>query len=1371
MAQRGVLVGRKFVQSFWDSCSSHILISSRLAAELILEGHRWKRDVYLPMKQGVIWAGAITTRIWADLDVMHEGRHISVKDCQFYVWDMGRDVTLSCAFLDAYHLQHWKGHPTDDEQLRQLATAAASWTSHDPGRWTSPSQTSLAEVESTRAHISGQRGGNGFEQGTGKFNGVVATVAAPLQQTAGEGVGNALPRTNRHDSWTREKAEALREKLRDQMRTTIPELHRKLEAVADEMPEAFGEDISEPCLLKAFKIRLKSGAKYVAMVPRRLSAPMLEEVKKQVAALLAQGVIRESDSPWAFPLVLVRRPGSDKIRTCVDFRLLNSMTEPYPYGMQDLHQTIDDLAGKKYYWSVDVSSYYHQIKLEEESCQYTAFVLPGGSKYEYTRVPFGLRSAPAWAQQQLREQLQRNQGTRKLVNFLDDITYGSDDIEDSVGTFRELLKFCVANKIKLKRSKCTLGVGAVKALGFVVNEQGKWIDPDRVLSLLKLPKASTPKELKQLLGSFGFVRQFLVDSAKVCDPMFDLLKKNAKFSWTRVHDEALEKLKECVATAPCLGQIDPSKVVYARVDASDIGVGCVLYQMVKDQEAGRELPKAIAYASRRFSPAERRWALCEREGYSTKFVWEKFQSLLQGLPVVIETDHRNHLYLHSAQSMKLQRWRMYLQQFAYEIRHVDGNRNCTADGMSRIFEHLSSLHIANLMATAPTDEQARRERQEGIIAPSTKVVGGGPALEMSEAYHCDEGPDGPEGEGGSDEALFAGLWADSGVRFPPMSNGVEPAPGNFAKFCAHEGETDEEFDQMVEEQSEGAVFEDVELQEERKGVEGDGEEWLLKQHVLDAKLQVVYGLGFKLLEKMGWAPGAGVGRTCCTRNEVVDGAAAGREVGDTRGLGRVETDCARHRRESSQDQLVRKIRQVHNAAAGHVGALRTYRRLRMLPGFPWGHGTREVHDKVSQWCKGCLMCNKVWRFRGEPERAQAAVIRQRPFTEVAIDLIVLTEPDRDGNKNMLVVIDSFSRAVELFPLKTGDAESVVECLYDCYNRWGRPMRVRCDGAKAFLGSVCRLFNRKMGVKVHSIEPYSPQQNGQVERANQEVMRHLRAIVLSEESGVNSQFRWGMLAPAVRRILNNTVNWETGVTPNDLLYGGYADTEMLLFEDHSAVGEGASVPGWIFARELEEAQWEILRRSELHQEKVLEAVIQKAEEKGVREVREGEWVLVRRGGLGQRPKSKLQSRYMGPYLVVDREDPTSSIISCQHLATKVVSKFHLSEVQVVDLSHYREVGDAMPLALRDEWTYLIDSIVAHRPAGNRRMASGRLRAKNQYSFSVKYALLPESAEVGEENPCWQPWSNCQHLTALRDYCAKADVRRELGDDFYVSDHEE
>jgi hypothetical protein len=588
-------------------------------------------------------------------------------------------------------------------------------------------------------------------------------------------------------------------------------------------------------------------------------------------------------------------------------------------------------------------------------------------------------------------------------------------------------------------------------------------------------------------------------------------------------------------------------------------------------------------------------------------------------------------------------------------------------------------------------------------------------------------------------------------------------------FCGNEVGTEEEFEESVRELSEGVQVES--LAEEDGVMEDDSSEtWAAKEQILDAKAKVVYGPGYVLLEKLGWASGVAIGSTQACRQPVIDGIMRGREVGDTRGLGQVESDHLGSRVELPEELLKRKILQVHNAVAGHGGAVRTYKRLRLLPGFPWGYGTKVMQEKVTAWCRGCLMCNKVWKLRGDPQRAQGAVIRQRPFTEVAMDLIVLNEADRDENRNILVLIDSFSRAVELYPVKTGDAETVVECLYDCYSRWGRPIRVRCDGAKAFVGSVCKLFNKRMGVKVHSIEPYAPQQNGQVERVNQEIMRHLRAIVLSGESGVNSQLRWGVLAPAARRIVNNTVNWETGVSPNELLYGGYADTELSLFEEHRAFREGEAVSGWSFAQELEAAQWELLRRSELHQEKVMSEVIRVAASKGLREIQEGEWVLVKRGGLGQRPKGKLQSRYMGPYLVVDRPDPTTSIVVCQHLGTKQVCKFHMSDVQVVDMSHYQEVSDATPLALKDEWTYLVDSIVAHRPVGNRKLASGRLRPKQSYSFLVRYALLPDSNETGEENPCWQPWSNCQHLSALRDYCAKPEVSKDLGSNFYVSDGE-
>jgi len=157
---------------------------------------------------------------------------------------------------------------------------------------------------------------------------------------------------------------------------------------------------------------------------------------------------------------------------------------------------------------------------------------------------------------------------------------------------------------------------------------------------------------------------------------------------------------------------------------------------------------------------------------------------------------------------------------------------------------------------------------------------------------------------------------------------------------------------------------------------------------------------------------------------------------------------------------------VHNDGVGHVGKVRTYARLRKLPGFPWGLTTSEVYKNVKDECEGCLTCLKIWATRGEREAASGAVIRQRPWTEVAIDLVVLTEPDVDGHKNILVIIDSFSRAVELFPLKAGDADSVAACLFDVYHRYGKPVRVRCDRAKAFLKSVLFRFQKLLGVQTH-----------------------------------------------------------------------------------------------------------------------------------------------------------------------------------------------------------------------------------------------------------------------------------------------------------------
>jgi hypothetical protein len=123
----------------------------------------------------------------------------------------------------------------------------------------------------------------------------------------------------------------------------------------------------------------------------------------------------------------------------------------------------------------------------------------------------------------------------------------------------------------------------------------------------------------------------------------------------------------------------------------------------------------------------------------------------------------------------------------------------------------------------------------------------------------------------------------------------------------------------------------------------------------------------------------------------------------------------------------------------------TWRRIIRATGIGPGLEQAKLKEQVKRYCNACLTCQKLQPARARVE-ARLGTIRQRPFSELAFDIIVLNAPDVDDNRYILTVIDSFSRAVELFPLKRASAEMVTICLHDVLCRWGRPHRVRCDNA-------------------------------------------------------------------------------------------------------------------------------------------------------------------------------------------------------------------------------------------------------------------------------------------------------------------------------------
>ena len=1257
------------VDSAWDSYASHNFISTRLAAELISKGATWRR-CELPIRQGIIPAGASHIKVLVNLDIVHHGRTLSLSDEVFWVWDMGTDVTLCNSFLEDEGLLPASAGATDDLLLSAFVTTSGPFVAgegeelllshlHSRSNYT---RTALIDVASL----------NSVAQ-TGPDLPADMIEAPVIEDTLQSFAASVARQTTqaRVDAWGLDKILEARKLLIQQLNNPDVDCRRRLEEIKARYPEAFGDTIHEPCRLRKFEIILKPGFKYYCFLPRRASEPVVDEMKKQIHALLEQGVIERCvDSPFAFPIVMARRPNSDKLRLCVDYKLQNDQTVPSPFPVPDLRGQLDRLAGKRYYCSLDCSQFFHQFELVETSRYLTAFVVPWGEKFQWRRAPFGLRNCPAHCQQAF-SQLLISSGIRCLQDiqpYLDDVAFGADSIDELCETFEELCKLAVQTNLRFKESKCVLGATAIAHLGFVVNREGIHIAPSRVDALLKLPAAKNVDDVRHILGSFVFCREWLTDMTTMTAPLTDLLKKGAAWEWGPAQERALRLLKEGVLNGDCLlGAIDKSKKVFARSDSSVLGVACVIFQLVPNQQ-GEMKPKAVAYASRRYSPTEFKWVLNEKEAYSIKFIFEKFGDILQGHEVECQTDHRNSLWIQQSKSPKVIRWRLFLNKWAHTITHLPGRENVCADGLSRVQEMtddevdqlIARLHVSKLFEAAPSDESVQ------IGEPD------------------DEGTDADV-----EEAMFNGVIQEA-MRELQTREDSQVAPHVAA--CAS-----------------------------ISGISA----------LQDSGEVVVENISLPTWTDLG-EEGAGA-----TLNPV------------------------------SAD-LLPKLKIVHSDTAGHVGALRTYKRLRLLPDLPEDVTYSQLMRECSEFVKACPACQKMSSLPSPWKDAHYRWIRAPPFREISIDVLEMPFPDLDNNLKAFVGIDSFSRALELFPLPSADAPRVAECLYAIYCRFGRFSIVRCDGAKAFIGSVMPLLMNLLGSTCHQIHAYAHWENGQVERSHKEVLRHLRPLVLFDRAGANSQKRWNTLLNGARRILMNTVNCSTGVAPNALVYGGFADREEDLFVTTAdKLCSASDIPAFI--SELEFEQNSLMERALSHQQQEFVRIAAKSAESPDQPLETGSWVLAQREGMPHgRPVDKFQFIRTGPWRVLNRPDPLHPVVECVHAADGRVVSFHRHELIPFNCDLLDSPDDYAFAAQRDFWDYSIDSISLHRPLLPRRAPRRRPRTKDSYDFLVHYKFLPLSTELGCENPSWQPYDPLKHTSALQEYCSRPEVREMLGSDYLVPD---
>jgi RNase H-like domain found in reverse transcriptase/Reverse transcriptase (RNA-dependent DNA polymerase)/Integrase zinc binding domain/Chromo (CHRromatin Organisation MOdifier) domain/Retroviral aspartyl protease len=428
-------------------------------------------------------------------------------------------------------------------------------------------------------------------------------------------------------------------------------------------------------------IPLEVGAKPPWRPIYRMSPLENEELKTQIADLLAKGWIEPSSSPYGAPVLFVPKKDG-RLRMCVDYRALNKLTIKNRYALPRIDDILDKLQGAKVFTSLDLAQGYHQIRIPPEDAPKTAFRTPLGH-FQYRVLSFGLTNAPATFQSTMSDMFRHLDAF--VAIYLDDILIFSKTEEEHLIHVRKVLEVLRKNKFYAKKSKCSFMSDNLLYLGHVVDKEGVKVDPGKIAAVTTWPPPKDLQQLRSFLGFANYFRKFIQGYSQMVLPLTDLTRKSVHYAWTPKCQAAFDGVRMALTNAPTLVLADETKAFEVVTDASGFALGAVLLQN------GRP----IAFESRKMNAAERNYPVTEQELLAVVHALRTWRCYLEGAKggVTVVTDHKPLTFLQDQQTLSRRqaRWAEYLQRFSFKWEYRSGKTNI-ADPLSRQ-PHLSALQV------------------------------------------------------------------------------------------------------------------------------------------------------------------------------------------------------------------------------------------------------------------------------------------------------------------------------------------------------------------------------------------------------------------------------------------------------------------------------------------------------------------------------------------------------------------------------------------------------------------------------------------------------------------------------------------------------
>ena len=303
--------------------------------------------------------------------------------------------------------------------------------------------------------------------------------------------------------------------------------------------------------------------------------------------------------------------------------------------------------------------------------------------------------------------------------YVDDILVYSRDINEHIEHLGEIFsRFRKAN-LKLHPSKCDFGKREVKYLGHIINTDGVKPDPDKIKAMASFPEPTSQKTLKSFLGLCGFYRRYVRSYSQIISPMLRNLKKDVKFEWDEECQQAFDKLKNALVTAPILIFPDVNKPFTLVTDASRQAVGYVLMQEGPDKRL-----HPVGYGGKSLNQNQKNYSVSEIEMLGIMEGIRHFHPFLANKRFKVVTDHASLKYIESLkmQTGRLLRWALFLMAYDFEVVFQSGKSNVVADAISRraypesnqdVEEELEEMLMT--IGQAAEDTAPRRQKREKTI--------------------------------------------------------------------------------------------------------------------------------------------------------------------------------------------------------------------------------------------------------------------------------------------------------------------------------------------------------------------------------------------------------------------------------------------------------------------------------------------------------------------------------------------------------------------------------------------------------------------------------------------------------------------------------